>query len=95
MWQIFTVDDLKYLRKTGRLYSAAVKVTNLLNVKPILMGDREGHIVLRHMNVGRRRALDTLAARYREKCIDKAAPVGLAHADSEADARYVTDRPSR
>lgn len=89
MWQVFTVDDLKYLRKTGRLYSAAVKVTNLLNVKPILMGDREGHIVLRHMNVGRRRSLDTLAARYRDKCEDKSLPVGLAHADSAEDAQYV------
>lgn len=89
MWQVFTVDDLRYLRKTGRLYSAAVKVTNLLNVKPILMGDPEGHIVLRHMNVGRRRALDTVAGRYREKCTDMSLPVGLAHADSEEDAQYV------
>lgn len=92
MWQVFTVDDLKYLRKTGRLYSAAVKVTNLLNVKPILMGDKEGHIVLRFMNVGRKRALDTLAARYRDRCEDKNAPVGLAHADSEADAKYVIEK---
>jgi len=92
MWQVFTVDDLKYLRKTGRLYSTAVKVTNLLNVKPILMGDKEGHIVLRYMNVGRKRALDTLAARYREHCEDKTLPVGLAHADSEADAQYVIDK---
>lgn len=92
MWQVFTVDDLKYLRKTGRLYSAAVKVTNLLNVKPILMGDREGHIVLRHMNVGRKRSLDTVASRYRDKCTDKSLPVGLAHADSAEDAQYVIDK---
>lgn len=92
MWQVFTVDDLQYLRKTGRLYSAAVKVTNLLNVKPILMGDKEGHIVLRLMTIGRKRALDTLAARYRDKCEDKAAPVGIAHADSEEDARYLSEK---
>jgi len=92
MWQVFTVDDLKYLRKTGRLYSAAVKVTNLLNVKPILMGDRDGHIVLRHMNVGRRRSLDTLASRYRDKCTDMTLPVGLAHADSEEDAQYIIEK---
>ena len=89
IWQVFTVDDLSYLRKTGRLFSAAVKVTNTLHVKPVLVGDDEGHIVLRRVTVGRRRSLDALAARYREKCADKSAPVGLAHADSPEDAAYV------
>lgn len=92
MWQVFTVDDLAYLRKTGRIFNAAVKMTNLLNVKPILMGDKEGHIVLRHMNVGRRRSLDTLAARYRDNCADMTSPVGIAHADSPEDAQFVIDK---
>lgn len=92
MWQVFTVDDLRHLKRTGRLFSAAVKVTNLLNVKPILFGDQDGHIVLRFMNVGRRRSLDTLAARYRDRCADKSAPVGMAHADCEEDAQYVIDK---
>ena len=92
VWQVFTVDDLSYLRKTGRLFSAAVKVTNTLNVKPILVGDEDGHIVLRGVTLGRRRSLDALAARYRERCADKTAPVGIAHADCEADAAYVTAR---
>lgn len=90
--QVFTVDDLKYLKRNGRLYAAAVKVTNLLNVKPILIGDKDGHIVLRFMNVGRRRALETLAGNYRCGCIDKTAPVGIAHADCEEDAAFVVDR---
>ena len=92
MWQVFTVDDLSYLRKTGRLFSAAVKVTNTLNVKPILVGDEEGHIVLRRVTVGRRRALDALAARYRDKCADRTAPVGLAHADAPEETQYVVDK---
>ena len=92
MCQVFTVDDLKYLRRTGRLFSAAVKVTNLLNVKPILMGDKDGHIVLRLMNVGRKRSLDTLVAKYRDMCSERSAPVGIAHADSEKDAAYVAER---
>lgn len=92
MWQVFTVDDLAYLRKTGRLFSAAVKVTNLLNVKPILVGDENGHIVLRNMNIGRRRALDTLASAYRDKCADKTAPVGIAHADSPEDTQLLIDK---
>lgn len=89
MWQVFTVDDLGYLQKTGRLFSAAVKVTNTLNVKPILVGDAEGHIVLRRVALGRRRSLDMVAARYKEKCTDMTKPVGLAHADSPEDAEYI------
>lgn len=92
VWQVFTVDDLSYLRKTGRLFSAAVKVTNSLHVKPILVGDEEGHIVLRRVTVGRRRSLDALAARYRDKCSDMTKPVGLAHADSPEDTQYVIDK---
>ena len=92
MWQVFTVDDLAFLRKTGRLFSAAVKVTNTLNVKPILVGDEDGHIVLRRVALGRRRSLDMLAARYRDKCADKSAPVGLAQADVPEDAQYVVDK---
>ncbi len=92
VWQVFTVDDLSYLRKTGRLFSAAVKVTNTLNVKPVLVGDEEGRIVLRGVTVGRRRALDALASRYRDRCPDKSVPVGLAHADCAVDAAYVAAR---
>ena len=89
MFQIFTVEDLEYLRRGGRLHSAVAVVGNMLNVKPVLFGDHEGHIVLRHMNVGRRRSLDTLAAKYREHCADMAAPVGLAHCDSPQDTALV------
>ncbi len=89
MFQIFTVEDLEYLRRGGRLHTAVAVVGNMLNVKPVLFGDSEGHIVLRHMNVGRRRSLDTLAAKYREFCQDMTAPVGLAHCDSPADTDLV------
>jgi DegV family protein with EDD domain len=92
MWQVFTVEDLEYLRRGGRLYSVTAKVGNLLNVKPILMGDDHGRIVVRHMNVGRRRSLDTLVAKYAENCPDKSQPVGLAHADTEKDMEYVVSK---
>jgi DegV family protein with EDD domain len=92
IWQVFTVEDLEYLRRGGRLYSVTAKVGNLLNVKPILMGDDHGRIVVRHMNVGRRRSLDTLVSKYAENCPDKSQPVGLAHADTEKDMEYVVDK---
>lgn len=92
MYQVFTVEDLVYLQRGGRLHAATAKVGNLLNVKPILIGDDKGRIVLRHMTVGRRRSLDTLAAKYRDGCPDKSRPVGLAHADCQPDAEYVAEK---
>ncbi len=92
MYQIFTVEDLDYLRRGGRLHSAVAVVGNMLNVKPVLFGDQDGHIVLRHMNVGRRRSLDTLAAKYKEFCADKSGPVGLAHCDSPKDTDLVVEK---
>lgn len=92
MCQVFTVENLEYLKRGGRLHSTTAKVGNLLNVKPILMGDDRGRIILRNMNIGRRRSLDTLAAKYQDACPDKSRPVGLAHADCEADAKYVEEK---
>ena len=92
MFQVFTVEDLEYLRRGGRLHTAVAKVGNMLNVKPILWGNDQGQIVLQHMNVGRRRSLDTLAAKYRENCTDKTLPVGLAHCDSPADTDRVIEK---
>ncbi len=92
MYQIFTVEDLEYLRRGGRLHTAVAVVGNMLNVKPILFGDAEGHIVLRHMNVGRRRSLDTLVAKYKENCTDMTQSVGLAHCDSPDDTARVVEK---
>ena len=92
MYQIFTVEDLEYLRRGGRLHSAVAVVGNMLNVKPVLFGDQDGHIVLRHMVVGRRRSLDALAAKYKESCADMTGPVGLAHCDSPKDTALVVEK---
>ena len=92
MFQIFTVEDLQYLRRGGRLHTAVAVVGSMLNVKPVLFGDAEGHIVLKNMVVGRRRSLDALAAKYKENCADMAGPVGLAHCDSPADTDLVIQK---
>ena len=92
MFQIFTVEELEYLRRGGRLHTAVAVVGSMLNVKPVLFGDAEGHIVLKNMVVGRRRSLDALAAKYRENCVDKSDPVGLAHCDSPADTDLVVQK---
>lgn len=44
MAQVFTVEDLKYLRRTGRLSNVTALVGMMLNIKPLLKGDNEGKI---------------------------------------------------
>ena len=45
MCQFFTVDDLNYLKRGGRISGAAALVGSVLGIKPILRGDESGHIV--------------------------------------------------
>ena len=42
MYQIFTVDDIMYLRRTGRLSNAKAIVASVLHIKPGAQGQRGG-----------------------------------------------------
>lgn len=44
--QYFTVDDLNYLKRTGRVHGVTARVATVLNIKPILYGNKEGQIAL-------------------------------------------------
>ena len=92
MRQHFMVDDLKFLRKGGRLSGAAALAGTLLQIKPILQGDENGKIVVRAKERGRKKAMDTLVALYNELVEDKSAPVGLSHAAAPAEALHLTTR---
>ena len=43
MCQFFTVDDLAYLKRGGRISSATALIGTVLSIKPILRGDETGH----------------------------------------------------
>lgn len=90
MRQHFMVDDLKFLRKGGRLSGAAALAGTLLQIKPILQGDENGKIVVCTKERGRKKAMDTLVALYNELVEDKSAPVGLSHAAAPAEALHLT-----
>ena len=42
---VFTVGDLKYLSRTGRIKGSVATIGNVLKIKPILRGDKDGYIV--------------------------------------------------
>ena len=88
--QVFTVDDLRYLKRGGRLSNLAAAVGTVLQIKPLLKGDNDGKIVCFEKVRGRKRAVEAMAEKFAEYAA-KYTPltVGIAHADCESDADYL------
>ena len=89
---IFTVGDLKYLAKTGRLSDSAALIGNILSIKPILRGNKDGYIVQYKKCRGRKASLNTLISLVCETIVDPEEQIiGIAHADSYEDSLYVME----
>ena len=89
---IFTVGDLKYLSKTGRISSSAALVGNLLSIKPILRGNKDGFIVQFKKCRGRKAALNTLVSLVCDNIVNPEEQIiGIAHADAYEDSLYVME----
>lgn len=86
----FTVDDLVYLKRGGRVSPAVAFVGNLLGIKPVLHVDNEGHLVNVLKARGRKNAVMSLAEKYAETALDKkSGTVFISHADCDADAELL------
>ncbi len=83
----FTVDDLKYLRRGGRISTVAAVAGTLLDLKPIITENCEGRLVSADKVRGRKSALRLLADKAAENIDDpaNAMPV-IMHADAPEDA---------
>lgn len=62
----FTVDDLVYLKRGGRISPTVAFVGNVLGIKPILHVDDEGHLINVSKVRGRKTSIATLAKKYGE-----------------------------
>ena len=83
----FTVDDLVYLKRGGRVSAATALVGTMLNIKPVLHVDNEGHLVSMVKARGRKAAINTLVSKLTElgEGWDNRT-VFICHADCLADA---------
>ena len=83
----FTVEDLVYLKRGGRISAATAFVGNLLSFKPVLHMDDPGHLINMFKVRGRKASLEALADKYGELALDKAnGTVFISHGDCRADA---------
>jgi len=88
----FTVDDLMHLHRGGRVSKTTAIIGTLINVKPVLHVDDEGHLISLNNVRGRRKALNALVDNM-EKTMgsfkDQNKIVFISHGDCEEDALYV------
>jgi len=86
----FTVDDLVYLKRGGRISGATAAIATILNIKPVMHVDNEGFLVAVEKVQGRKKSLRSLFERM-EKTVDTKATdtVFIGHCASKADAEYV------
>ena len=90
MGQVFTVDNLMHLRRTGRCSNAKAAIGTVLNIKPLLKGNELGQIVTYGQVRGRKKSLIALARSYEEHVQDaQNQTIGIAHAGCIEDAVYL------
>ena len=89
----FTVDDLMYLKRGGRVSATTALLGTMLNIKPVLHVDNEGHLINVAKTRGRKAAIDALAA----KAVQQGLPgqnelMYICHGDCLEDAEYLAKK---
>lgn len=89
----FTVDDLYFLKRGGRISQATAVVGSILNVKPLLSMNDEGKLYVFDKIRGKKKVLDLMSSKI-ENLNSNYKKVFVGHADCLDDARYVAERIS-
>ena len=86
----FTVDDLHFLKRGGRVSAATAMVGSMLQIKPVMHVDDEGHLVKVTTARGRRASIKALFDKIRETGIVPEKQVFfISHGDCIEDAEYL------
>ena len=90
---LFTVDDLFFLKRGGRVSALTAVAGTALGIKPVLHVDNAGHLIKIGVKRGRTASLNDLCERMKEAAIDPAEQlVYISHGDCEEDAKYLADK---
>ena len=84
----FTVEDLKYLKRGGRISAATALLGTALNVKPVLHVDNEGHLIKVFQVHGRKKSIRRMAEKLGETILPDT-PVFISHGDCLEDAEML------
>lgn len=90
---LFTVDDLFFLKRGGRVSALTAVAGSALGIKPILHVDNDGHLIKIGIKRGRTPSLNDLCERMKALAIDPAEQlVFISHGDCEDDANYLAEK---
>ena len=91
--QYFTVDDLNFLKRTGRVSGATAAIGTVLNIKPLLWGDPTGHIVALQKCRGRKKAIEAIVELYRTRAIEpEKQRIAISHGDCLEEAQLLAEK---
>ncbi len=89
---IFTVADLGYLYRGGRLSASKYYIASIIKIKPVLRMDEQGKLVVYSNVFGRKKSLIALVDKMEQKIVDSEnQTIFIAHADCLEDALFVKD----
>ena len=89
----FTVDDLMYLKRGGRISAATAVVGTMLQIKPVLHMDDEGHLISMAKARGRKASIDALVRKVGELGQDyDNSTMFISHGDCLEDAEYLASQ---
>lgn len=88
----FTVEDLVYLKRGGRLSAASTVIGTILDIKPVMHVDNEGRLIPVTKVKGRKKSLKALAEKLEESIVrSEEQIIAISHGDCIEDVEYLKD----
>ncbi len=88
----FTIDDLMFLKRGGRVSGATAVVGSVLGIKPVMHVDNEGHLIKVSTARGRKASIKALADEAGKRGIDlRNQVIFISHGDCADEANYLGD----
>lgn len=88
----FTVDNLVYLKRGGRVSPTTALIGNTLHIKPVMHVDDQGKLIKVTTAHGRKKSIVAMAEKYKETAKDpQNGCVFISHGDCEEDAKFLAD----
>lgn len=90
MW--FTIDDLMFLKRGGRVSATTAVLGSMLSIKPVLHVDDEGHLISMSKARGRKASIRAIVDEAAQRGIDiENQVIFITHGDCLEDAQYLAD----
>lgn len=88
----FTVSDLDFMHRGGRISATSAMLGTLLNIRPLMHVDNEGHLTVVSKVRGQKAVLQKMIERAKLTGIDPANQImAISHGDCEEDALVLRD----